>query len=110
MCEWRSAVSKLGTLTPNPSRGSTRASLQTSAIEAKCFSVSTSLSQLFALLYLLLVALPWLFPADVALFAADVALFSLLCLLCLISFACRYNFDIVRNLLLEGRYQWVRLH
>ncbi|KAG4936766.1 hypothetical protein JHK85_051685 [Glycine max] len=105
MCEWRSAVSKLGTLTPNPSRGSTRASLQTSAIEAKCFSVSTSLSQLFALLYLLLVALPWLFPADVALFAADVALFSLLCLLCLISFACR-SFEFIVSLGVINFFLW----
>ncbi|KAG4938256.1 hypothetical protein AAZX31_16G043200 [Glycine max] len=52
------------------SLASARASLQTSAIEAKCLSVSASLSHLSALLCLLLAALPRLFPADVALSAA----------------------------------------
>ncbi|CAJ1792734.1 unnamed protein product [Sphenostylis stenocarpa] len=48
---------------------SARASLQTSAIEAKCLSVSASLSSVSALLCLLLAALPRLFPADAALAA-----------------------------------------
>ncbi|ESW33794.1 hypothetical protein PHAVU_001G099200 [Phaseolus vulgaris] len=46
---------------------SARAALQTSAIEAKCLSVSANISSLSALLCLLLAVLPRLFPADVAL-------------------------------------------
>ncbi|KAK7336199.1 hypothetical protein VNO77_16733 [Canavalia gladiata] len=48
---------------------STKASLQTSSLEAKCLSVSSNLSALSALLSLLLAALPRLFPADAALAA-----------------------------------------
>ncbi|XP_027352507.1 uncharacterized protein LOC113863211 [Abrus precatorius] len=51
------------------SLSSTRASLQTSALEAKCLSVTSHLSALSALLSLLLAALPRLFPADAALAA-----------------------------------------
>ncbi|KAK7396011.1 hypothetical protein VNO78_16692 [Psophocarpus tetragonolobus] len=52
------------------SLSSARSALQTSAIEAKCLSVSASLSHLSALLSLLLAALPRLFPADAALSAS----------------------------------------